>query len=622
MEIIRSFFSDELIEAMGWTLFHSVWQGAIVAMALLAVLYLFQKFSARVRYLLAYSSLLVFLTWTITGFAASYNYAVQKNDLKEAILNQPGQIVSMLTGKLNADEAKQTTSMSGTNYRWLEFRAAMQRNFHIVFSLWLVGVFYFLFRMTGGMLYLVRLRNYQTFLPPSEWVERVEGLKNKLGLKQKVAVMQSALSKIPLVIGHLKPVILMPVSLFTGLSRQELEAVIAHELAHIRRHDYLLNIGQSLVETLFFYNPAVWLISKTIRDEREHSCDELAISITGDKINYMKALASATELAINRHQQYAVAFGTRNGSLLNRVKRIKNHKTMKNNVTEGFLAASLIFISLILLSFTIDGEQLKKGEGYERSTNTTTGTSAERIPLQTTSQKQAAAKMYRDSLNYRMAEVSAELDDLPEEMEKLIEIAYTENDEELSLLIMNSIEAAMNAVDMEQIMLVVESAMQELILDSVVSTSVSANGPEIESLAKASAEEALRIAQKSIEAIDISAIVTSALEVARIAIEDINIEAIVNEALVEARISMEQLDHAAIKREALEASQEALREAEIDHEEIQNELEEARRTIEMELENLQREQESARREAEKRESTRETRPDDRSWEEKLGELEE
>ena len=116
-------------------------------------------------------------------------------------------------------------------------------------------------------------------------------LSRRLHITRAITLFESTLVDVPTVIGFVKPVILLPASVLGGLTPQQLEAILAHELAHIRRHDYIVNLLQSLLETLLFYHPAVWWLSRRIRIEREHCCDDLAVSLCGDPLVYARALA-------------------------------------------------------------------------------------------------------------------------------------------------------------------------------------------------------------------------------------------------------------------------------------------------------------------------------------------
>jgi hypothetical protein len=124
----------------------------------------------------------------------------------------------------------------------------------------------------------------------------MEGLIRRLQVARPVRLYLSTIAEVPIVIGWLRPYILLPVSAVTGLGESQLGAILAHELAHIRRHDYLANLLQNAVETLLFYHPAVWWVSRWIRQEREHCCDDLAVEICGDVMVYAGALAQLEEL--------------------------------------------------------------------------------------------------------------------------------------------------------------------------------------------------------------------------------------------------------------------------------------------------------------------------------------
>ena len=124
----------------------------------------------------------------------------------------------------------------------------------------------------------------------------LERMAKRLGLARAVEVLQSTLVKTPVVVGYFRPAILLPLCVVTGLPEAQLELILAHELAHIRRHDYLVNLLQTLVETLFFYHPAVWWLSRQIRNERENCCDDVAMAAVGSRADYGRALLAIEEL--------------------------------------------------------------------------------------------------------------------------------------------------------------------------------------------------------------------------------------------------------------------------------------------------------------------------------------
>jgi len=156
------------------------------------------------------------------------------------------------------------------------------------------------------------------------------------------------LVEVPTVIGWLRPVILLPASALTGLSAEQLEALLAHELAHIRRYDYLINLLQTTIETLFFYHPAVWWVSAQVRQEREHCCDDLPVAACGDVLTYARALTALEQLRGSEPQLAVAASG---GSLLVRIQRLLRGRAPAlygfESGLAGFIALATIFILLV-----------------------------------------------------------------------------------------------------------------------------------------------------------------------------------------------------------------------------------------------------------------------------------
>jgi uncharacterized protein (TIGR03067 family) len=164
-----------------------------------------------------------------------------------------------------------------------------------------------------------RLQQRRVQSPRPEHLALLQRLAARLQISRTVRLLESIVVEVPTVIGWLKPVILLPVASVNSLTVQQLEAILAHELAHIRRADYAVNLVQSLIETLLFYHPAVWWMSARIRQEREHCCDDLATSISGDAASYVAALVRMEEL---RCEPRSVAVAARGGDLLTRAKRL------------------------------------------------------------------------------------------------------------------------------------------------------------------------------------------------------------------------------------------------------------------------------------------------------------
>ena len=173
-------------------------------------------------------------------------------------------------------------------------------------------------RLMGGWVLTRRLATRAAIAVSPSIEAAARAIAGRLRIRRAVAILESRAVVVPTLVGWLKPVILLPAAALAGLSPDQLRAILAHELAHVRRHDYLVNLLQSMVETLLFYHPATWWVSAQIRAEREHCCDDLAVEVCGDRLVYASALAELTTLA--GHRGFALA--ATDGSLLNRVRRI------------------------------------------------------------------------------------------------------------------------------------------------------------------------------------------------------------------------------------------------------------------------------------------------------------
>ncbi len=171
-------------------------------------------------------------------------------------------------------------------------------------------------RAWGGWLAVSRMRRTGVCAAPAPWRERLEHLARALRVTRPVVLLESSLTGVPVVIGHLKPVILIPVGLLTGLPSEQLETILLHELAHVLRHDYLINLLQTIAESLLFYHPATWWISSVICDERENCCDDLVVAASGDAHRYALAL---TALAAGHG---GLAMAASGGSVSHRVRRL------------------------------------------------------------------------------------------------------------------------------------------------------------------------------------------------------------------------------------------------------------------------------------------------------------
>jgi bla regulator protein blaR1 len=442
------FLSSEIIEALGWTLVHASWQATIVALALAIVLFLIRRKSAQIKYFLSFAALLGILLWSGVTFYKSYQYAAEKEALKVQMMSNRNYLSTQLdVFSIETAQPKVKQAPIDLNLKSIKNRAFFQRNFPLICAIWMVGLVVLIARLIAGFIFAKRLRTRSLMPIEDEWHRRLNELATKMGVRRKIEAFFSPLAKVPMTLGALKPIILFPVTAFTGLNSKEIEAIIAHELAHILRNDYLFNIIQSIVEILFFYHPAVWIISSQIRAERENSCDNLAIVATGDKISYMKTLAM---FQIQQAQQadLAMAYSAKKGSVLHRIKRLQKEIAMKTNFIEGLIAAGIIVSGLVLASFTARPQV--KAAPTDSTQNPSSVAASDTTPLPA-----------RDSLY-------AEMEDLikrtqasqaeKQQFQKAVEIAMSEPNAQLSAEMMAEINAALTEINVGKI---VSEAMKE-----------------------------------------------------------------------------------------------------------------------------------------------------------------
>jgi beta-lactamase regulating signal transducer with metallopeptidase domain/protocatechuate 3,4-dioxygenase beta subunit len=271
------------VERLGWTLVHFLWQGTVVAALYTAArLAGARLLTAPARYALACLALAVMAALPVATYVAAA---------------EPGPVPEALWPVAGVDWAALLP--------WLV-------------ALWAAGVGLFSLRLAAGWRRVHRLSRVGVAAAPEEWRRAARELARRMRVRQAVRLVASRLALTPAVVGWWRPVVLLPMEALTGLSEAQLRAVLAHELAHVLRRDYLANLLQGVTEAVLFYHPAVWWVSSRIRAEREACCDDLALAATGgDALSYARALA---HLETARRVRLAVA--ATGGALRARVARL------------------------------------------------------------------------------------------------------------------------------------------------------------------------------------------------------------------------------------------------------------------------------------------------------------
>jgi len=313
--------------ALGWALIHFLWQGAALALLLGMALAIVRSTAARTRYAVSTAILVAMLVSPIVTVARLYQPAsvatipsIASESVSDAVpVGQPAppRAAPAPSGGVVIDKGAIQPGRPAA----VELRAWVEPALPWLVIGWIGGVLLLSVRLAHGWIAARRLRTKGTRSVPVALQGVLKRLVARLRVNRPVRLLESLIVEVPAVIGWLRPVILVPTSALTGLTPQQLEVLLAHELAHVRRYDYLVNLIQCVIETLLFYHPAVWWVSRRIREEREHCCDDLVVGLCGDPQLYVTALVGMERLRPATPRLALAATGG-GGSLLQRVRRL------------------------------------------------------------------------------------------------------------------------------------------------------------------------------------------------------------------------------------------------------------------------------------------------------------
>jgi GWxTD domain-containing protein len=327
--------------ALGWTILHSLWQGAIVAFVLAVVLAVIR--SSRVRYAAACLAMLSLLA----GFGVTLSRMMKDGQPTTPVMRRlpaarldfgPG------IGRLPAHFGVANVAP------WLP-------------PFWIAGVVLFHIHSLASWLAARRLLRRGVCSASHDWQQHFIHLRQRLRIAKPVALVESCLADVPAVIGYLRPVVLVPVGMLAGMPASHVEAILLHELAHIRRRDYLINLLQTLIEGFLFYHPAVWWMSGVIRAERENCCDDLAVAASGDAHTYATALARLEE---NRWAASDAVLAANGGNLVKRIRRLLYPLDAPKAALSPVLSAAVLTLTASLVLTAWQSNTPPPKTAYER----------------------------------------------------------------------------------------------------------------------------------------------------------------------------------------------------------------------------------------------------------------
>ena len=350
MRLADIFLSDAAAKAICWTLAHSLWQGILVAALAGIIIYGTRKLPVVIRYNLLAADLLLFLLIAGATFGYELRHADRQFPAGSAMApaKADGGVITHFQQRLSVSLVKPDNFIQRAN-NYLNTHAA------VISLIWMTCLLVQLLRITGGLYQVHRIRRNSVVPPEEYWKERLLVLARRLGINRTVTLLQSGLVRAPSAFGFLRPSILVPLGILANLPPDQVETILLHELAHIRRGDYITNLLLHLAEAIFFFNPGLRWVASLTRREREACCDDMVLAGTPDRNSYFEALVAFTQLAVDRttggDRPYALQLGGGRTDLLWRIKRMLNQENKKLQAMEkailSFGLMALVSVCLI-----------------------------------------------------------------------------------------------------------------------------------------------------------------------------------------------------------------------------------------------------------------------------------
>lgn len=322
MQIVET---SALVHQIGWSLIHSLWQDALIVLALAAILKLLSRAKPQSRYFIACVALTAMIILPVVTTYVLHNRRAEPSDIvvdadSAAVMSIDSSSANIRgTGNERIAVAQKIDWINRTITETWNTSERVEEFLPWLILAWLAGVVIYAVKLSGGLFCVANLRKLPANAPDPELGELVNELTSRLAIKRKIKICESALINIPMTIGWIYPLILIPPSSLLGLTPFQLQAIITHELIHIKRCDFLINFLQSVAETMLFYHPAVIWTSRKIREEREYICDDLTVALCEDSTGYARAL---TKVARFQRQAGQLAVAATGGKLKNRIYRL------------------------------------------------------------------------------------------------------------------------------------------------------------------------------------------------------------------------------------------------------------------------------------------------------------
>ncbi|HNX96737.1 MAG TPA: M56 family metallopeptidase [Candidatus Aminicenantes bacterium] len=325
---------SSLLGALGWTVIHSLWQGAVLSLGFALLTVLLRRSSPQLRYALGLLTLAAMVLVSGVTFFLVYPAAEPSGTSLAGTLSARADLPSGLV-------------------------AFVDRTSGWIAGVWLLGIVVLAVRLLGGMAWVRHLRRRSGIPAAPSWQDLLGSLRRRLGIDRLVRLVESGRVSSPLTVGHFRPVIFVPLGLLCGMPADQVEALLVHELAHVARRDYLVNVLQSVVDILYFHHPALCWVSRQIRQERELCCDDLAVSIDGDSLKMARALVRV-QVGAGRGPALAMEAAGNKQKLFHRIRRLVTMKQTTSSPLERVVGITLIGLFLLLVGIGAQAAVSKK----------------------------------------------------------------------------------------------------------------------------------------------------------------------------------------------------------------------------------------------------------------------
>ncbi|HEU4555713.1 MAG TPA: M56 family metallopeptidase [Chitinophaga sp.] len=582
-------YTTDLVTALGWAILHSIWQALLVFACLRIVLKLWPAATASAKYNLSFVSLAGIFGWFVVTLYQQLDAVTQLHALAAASAAAGTAPVLLHMPAVYQNQQELTWAFPN-----LEFC------FPVLVALYMAGVGVMCIKLFADLAQLQQIRKQQVLPADTAWEQYLHKLSRQLQIPRKVKLLVSHHIQVPVMMGFLKPVILVPLAMFNNLGAEQLEAILLHELAHVKRNDYILNIFQSIVETTLFFNPFVWWISKYIRLEREHCCDDMVVAHTVQPLHYAKALVALEEYRFTSNPM-AMAAADNKQHLFSRIKRIMEMKTSHLNYSQKFMAVLIIAVGLTAIAWITPAAKQDNKAAAEESTPAIAASHAavnsradnDTVPAQTSIAPaapvsvDAADTTGQNDAQYKDDNASSEDAVNSHNMQQQMKMAQDAVQQAMKNIDWNKIneqtQKAMQSIDWNKINQEVNESIKNIdwkkINDEVNESMKNIDWKKINEEINASIKEG----QQSIDPEVINQSVQLGLKSAKDALAAINVEAIIKSSMQQAqRHTLTQEEREAIRKqitaarqEARKAQQEALREARKAREEARKQMEAA-----------------------------------------------